>query len=244
MHTKLAVSVIVGLILAVGRARADDAADAKKLVDRAIEAIGGEEKLAPHAAQTFSESGTYYGMGSGLPYTGNYAVQWPDKFKMEIEGIFTIVINGDTGFTVMGGVATDMSEQELAHQQQQHYVGWVASLTCLDDEGFTLATAGEANVESQPASGVKVSHEGRPDVTLWFDKQTGRLVKTEYRGTSSEKGYQEVLHETFYSDFKDFAGVQLATKMLMKVDGERYIETQIQKLEAVGKLDPSVFAKP
>src|SRR5205807_2708706 len=68
--------------------------DARAIVNKAIQAAGGEKKLAKHNAVTMKEKGTYYGMGEGLPYTGNYSFQWPNQFRMEIEGVFLIVVNG------------------------------------------------------------------------------------------------------------------------------------------------------
>src|SRR2546428_8816628 len=68
---------IATLCVAVGVVRlaaADDQADARAIVAKAIKAVGGEQKLEKFKAQTWREVGTYYGMGDGLPYTGNYAV--------------------------------------------------------------------------------------------------------------------------------------------------------------------------
>src|SRR5437868_15187557 len=63
------------LVLAAGTARADDAADARAIIDKAIKASRGEEILDKYKAETLKEKGTYYGMGNGIPYTGHYWMQ-------------------------------------------------------------------------------------------------------------------------------------------------------------------------
>jgi hypothetical protein len=46
---------------------------------------------------------------------------------------------------------------------------------------LTLTALPEENVEGRPAAGVKAACRGQPDVSIWFDKQTGLPVKTAYR---------------------------------------------------------------
>src|SRR5262249_6555727 len=82
--------VAFGLLLLTGVGRADDN-ECRAIIDKSIKAVGGSERLAKYKAQTWKEKGTFYGEGAAQPYTGNYAVQWPDQFRMEIEGVFTLV---------------------------------------------------------------------------------------------------------------------------------------------------------
>jgi hypothetical protein len=240
----MAVLFVMVYALTIVSARADDAADAKAIVARSIEAIGGKEKLEKFKAQTFKENGTYYGMGNGLPYTGVYAVQFPDQFKMEISGAFTMCIDGDKGWVQMAGDTRDMTAEELKNQQDQHYTGWVSTLTPLEDEKFTLATAGEVDVDGRPAAGVRVSSENHRDVTLYFDKETGRLVKMDTRAISPEMGNKEVNHEHIFSDFQEVEGVLVPMKSLILRDGAKFIEATVTELKPEGKLDDSVFARP
>ena len=85
---RLLVCSLTVVLLAVSSVRADDQADAAKIVEAGLKAVGGREKVAKYKAQTWNEQGTYYGMGAGVPYTGVYSIQWPDQFRMEISGVF------------------------------------------------------------------------------------------------------------------------------------------------------------
>src|SRR5262245_21283545 len=130
-----------GLLLAsvslcwIGAGRSDDADDGRAAVDEASKAAGGEERLKKHQAATWGETGMYYGMGDdGVPFTGKIAVQWPDKFYMEVESVFTIVINGDKGWIKTGEGTKEMSKQELQRAQRTNRAEWVTTLLPLTDK--------------------------------------------------------------------------------------------------------------
>src|SRR4051794_26575345 len=157
--------------------RSEEKAGPRAIIDKAIQAAGGEAKLARFKAHTWTEKGTYYGMGDGLPYTGRYAVQYPDRFSMEIEGFFKMVLDGDHGWVKSGGDTMEMTKEQLAEHQENHYGGYVTTLLPLKDKAFTLTALPDEKVDGRPAAGVKVSHKGHRDVSLYFDKQTGLLAR-------------------------------------------------------------------
>jgi hypothetical protein len=233
------------VVLAIAAvARADDQAQARKIIDKAIEAMGGEEILAKHEAVTFKDKGTYHGMGEGIPYAGSYALQGSDQFKMEIEGVFAIVVNGDEGWVKAADQTTAMTEEQLADQKEELYAGWVTSLLPLKDKAFQLSPLDEVAVDDRAAVGVKVSREGHRDVKLYFDKESGVLVKSEGTVKSQELGGKEVLQETFYKAYQDVEGAKVVSKMLVHRDGKLFLESEMFDYKAAGKLDDAVFAKP
>jgi hypothetical protein len=234
---------VVFAFAVVAMSRADDAADARAIVAKGIKAAGGEEKLTKFNAQTFKETGTYYGMGDGLPYTGKYAVQWPHQFRMEIENVFIIVLNGDKGWMQMNGETREMTADELKVQQDEHFAGRIMQLTPLKDKQFKLSTVGESKINDRPAVGVRVSVEKRKDVNLYFDKESGLLVKGEHRAYSDEQK-KEVNQEIFFNEYTEIDGAKIATKYLVKRDGEKFVEAEAHDIKACEKLDDSVFGKP
>jgi hypothetical protein len=245
MHRPLRI-LIVGplLLLWAGTAPAGGDKDARGIVTEAIKSTGGADKMAKFKAVTFKVKGTYYGMGDGLPYTGNYAVKWPNQLKMEIEGVFTIVFNGDKGWTKSGGVTNEMSKEELAYFQQNQRAGWIASLMPLEDKAFDLTALGEVKVDKATALGVKVTRKDYPEVKLYFDKTTHLLIKAEYRTKSPEENFKDVTLETYYSNFKEIDGVKVPTTVINKRDGKLYVESEVVEMKAAGKLDASLFDRP
>lgn len=234
--------LVLGFILSL--AHADDQADARAIVDMAIKAAGGEAKLAKFKIETWNEKGTYYGMGKPLPYTGKYAVQWPDRFRMDITGVFTMVVAGDKGWTKDEKGTVEMGKELFAHEKENLYGGHVATLLPLKNKAFTLTPVPETKVEGKAAVGVKVTHKGRRDVFLFFDKATGLLAKTEQMVLPPGPKAKEVKQETFLSDYQEFDGCKRPTKIVSKRDGKLYVEAVLTDIKAPEKLDEKLFGKP
>jgi outer membrane lipoprotein-sorting protein len=240
------VAVVLTLCFVLGAlavSRADDAADARAIIAKGLKAAGGEERLAKFQAMTWSEKGTYYGMGNGLEYTGVYSVQYPDKFRMEIQGFATFVLNGDKGWINMGGNTEEMNKAQLEEQQAGQYYGWVSRLVPLKDKAYKLSLLAESKVGDRPVAGVKVARDGHYDVDLYFDKETGDLLKTSTRLKEAMSG-KEVEQEASYSDHKDVDGIKVPTKISIKRDGKLFVEAVNSDIKLAEKLDDSVFAKP
>ncbi len=234
--------ITAAVVLLVSRlGLADRPSDARTVINKAIQATGGLEVLKKYQAQTWKDTGTYYGMGEGLPYTGEYAIQWPDKFRMEIKDVFVIVLNGDQGWVSAMGKTTEMTKEQLAEQQKSHYCGWVTTLAPLGDTSFKLSLADSGD---EGTVGVKVEREGQRDVTLYFDKKTHLLAKSAFIVHPDEQGGKEVLAEYYYKDYKDFGGMKISTTINILHDGKRFVDAKNSDIKPLEKLDDSVFAKP
>jgi len=249
-HGRHAVLAFAVVLSAAVTARADDA-DAKAIVDKALRAHGGADTLAKFPANTSKFKGTVHTMGQAFPFTGEVATQGADRVKVDFEAEaggmkfrFVSVVSGDKGWIKAPNAQTkEMDKDELAEAKEQAHAGWVESLVPLTGKGLTLAKIGEVEVDKRPALGVKVSGKGRRDVDLYFDKETGLLVKAESRVKDEGSG-QEVTQETLYGDYKDVQGVKYAMKITVKRDGKPYVEGEVTDVEVAEKLDDGVFAKP
>jgi hypothetical protein len=246
-HAFLAVGLVLAATLPT---RADDAAAARALVDKAVKAHGGEATLAKFPAITVAMKGTFHGMGMAIPFTGDIVTQGADQLKVDIQieaggQKFRVinVMNGDKGWTKFNDDVKEMSKDEVAEARHQAYAGWVATLAPLKDKAFTLATVGEVKVDDRSAVGVKVSRKDHRDVDLYFDKESGLLVKMETRVKDEGSG-QEVTEESVMSDYKEVQGTKQAMKFTIKRDGKLYLEGEMTDVQLAEKLDASVFAKP
>ncbi len=218
--------------------------DAIAIVNKAIKASGGEANLAKFDTMSWKEKGTYYGMGVGLPYIGNFAISNQDKFRMEIEGVFTLVVSGDKGWISSMGEVKEMAAEHLAEQHTMLRAGWIGSLLPLKKEAFALKMLPDAKVGDALASVVLVTRKNYPDVKLYFDKKSGHRVKSEYRNKASDLKFKEVTMELYYSDYRVVDGASLPHKVVLKRDGGRYVEAESVEIRAAAKLDPKTFAKP
>jgi hypothetical protein len=252
MRKTLCLAAAVALVLAAKAARADEKADARAVIDKAVMAAGGADKLAAIKAETFKGKGKFYGLGEGLDYTGEWAIQRPDKIRFQIEfeanGMkftFLQVYNGKVGWTKINDATMEMDKDAVEEVKEQTYAGRVEALEPLvKDKGFELSPLGEVKVGDGGAVGVRVSHKGHRDINLFFDKKSGLLLKSERTVKDPMMGGKELAQVTLFSDYKDVDGVKQAMKVAIKRDGKDYVEMEVSDLERKDKLDDSVFAKP
>jgi hypothetical protein len=230
-------------------ASADEASDAKALVDRAIKAQGGEEKLAKVTAFTADIKGTFHGMGAATPYTGELATSGRGKHKVVIESEamgkkfrFVSVLNVDKGWIKVNDDTMALEKDALASAQHDAYAEWVTTLVPLKDRMFTLATVGEIKIDRRPALGIRVVCKGQRDLNLYFDKETGFLVKCE--GNKIDESGKEVNEESLFDEYKEVQGVKIASRFRVKRDGKLFVEGEAINYQLSDKLDDSVFAKP
>src|SRR3974390_2816943 len=105
MHRFLYASVVACSLLGVVSVRAAEQDDIKAILDKAIKAHGGEEKLSKSKAVTMKIKGKWYGMGEdGVEYnleTARTTTQFRFELTMDVGGQkFSIlqVVNGNKGW--------------------------------------------------------------------------------------------------------------------------------------------------
>ncbi len=249
MRTGLSAGLALGLLLALGHGvRADDQANA--VIDKAIEAHGGEATLAKLKAETWKTKGAM--AGGKMAYTADYAFMAPDRFRFIMNADFggnkiqlLVITDGKQAWERSGFTLSEMQKPKLDGFKHQVYTMWLCSLAPLKDKEFKLASLGESKRGNQEVVGVKVSRPGQRDVTLFFDKQTGLLAGNESRVLDEFSGFKkEVSHEVFVSDYKVLDGRKYFTKIVIKQDGKVLIEEELSDQKSLEKLDDKLFTEP
>jgi zinc protease len=215
-----------------------------EIVDLAIKATGGKEALAKQKAMTWSEKGTYYGMGGSLPYTANYASELPNKVRMEIVGVFTIVFDGKKGWTNSMGSVTDMTDEQVEEHKENAYANNLTTLLPLKKDDVKLESAGDGKVNDKDAVAIKVSSKDHRDVTLWFDKETHLLAKVESTIKAEEAGGKEMKQAITFSNYDEVEGIKMPKKYAVTRDGEKYVESEMASASILEKHDEGTFSKP
>ena len=245
------------LVLALAAlGRADDAADAKAVVEKAIKARGGADNLAKYKADVLKVKGAVHVSGLDIDFTGEISFQQPDKSRTVIEGTVmgtnfksTRVVNGDKGWIddLLGAARQqrDMSKEELAEERESQNANSIARLAVLTDKAYTLSTLGESKVGDKEAVGILVKRKGYRDVSLLFDKKTHLLLKSETRVKDPQGGGDaEFTQEAFYDDYKKVGDLLVAHKLTIKRDGKAFLESETTEFKPEEKLDDGLFAKP
>src|ERR1017187_6731723 len=241
----LAVSVVC---VCGGTSRADDK-DATPILDKAIKALGGEEKLSKIKAYSAKSKGTITFGGNDNDFTAKATHEGLDHFRSEFEGRFgdndvkgVTVLNGDKGWRKFGDMETDMDGDQLANEKRTVYLSVIPSLIVhVKGKGFKVEAAGEEKVGDKPAAVVKVTGPEGKDFKLYFDKESGLPVKL----VATVLGFDgsEFSQETTYENYKDFDGIKKATKVESKRDGEKFVSTELTEFKVLDKVEPETFSK-
>lgn len=243
------VALAVGIsLVAAAQVRGDDRDKALAIVNRAMRAHGGEDRLANLKVIRRSSKGAIYVLGKELPSKDDLVLGLPDRLRWELDldasgqkVQVTLVINKDKGWRVTGGAAVEVGKDELEDLREEIYVAWVITLAPVTNRTFDLAPLPEIQVNGKPATGVGVTHKGHADIKLYFDNETNLLAKVERR--AREVGLP-VKKESFLSGYKSFSGIQFPTKVLEYTDGKKAAEIFPQDYKLPSGLDENTFSKP
>ncbi|MGH7171907.1 MAG: hypothetical protein ACRELG_16655, partial [Gemmataceae bacterium] len=154
------------------------------------------------------------------------------------------IIDGGKGWIKIGDKTDEMNKDMLAEAKEQMNAANITHLVCLKDKNYKLSPLGEAKVGDRPAIGVRVERKGYRDVSLFFDKAKGLLLKMETRGKDIMRGGEEYAATTRYGDYKKVEGMMVAHKVIAQRDGKPFVESETTEVKLSEKLDDSLFEKP
>jgi len=226
-------------------ARADDP-EAKSILDKAIKALGGEEKLGKATAFSWKAKGTVNFNGEERESNTQVTHKGLDHFRREFgndEFHGLVVLAGNKGWRKFGDDQTDLDDDALANEKRNVYLQVIPiTLVALKGNGFKYEKVGEEKVGDKPAVVLKVTGSDSKDFTLYFDKESGVPVKQVAKVVGFQG--QEYTAETTFADCKDFDGIKKATKIEIKRDGEKFQVMEVTEFKVLDKVDPEAFAEP
>src|SRR5262249_1135236 len=147
-------------------------------------------------------------------------------YEMEIMGqkfSQIIVVNGDQGWIKINNDVKEMDKEMLAEQKEQLFLQFTCYLMPLGlkSKQFELSPLGESDIDKRKALGIRAASKGHRDINLYFDKETSRLLKAEYRVKDilGLQGGKEVTQEVIPSDYKEVDGIKQPMKVVINWDG-------------------------
>lgn len=246
MHTRNVLAVLV-LTLAPGLLAGQEP---RAILERAVEAHGGMERLSRARADWIKIKGTLYVADKEVPFVGETTVQLPDRFKNVMQltppgGSYQLVqiLNGDRAHVAVGGQPQKVSPTAAAEMRETlHLDRAIRLVPLLRDPTFELAGTGESEVNGRKAVGLRVRARGKKELRLYFDRETSLLVKTEH--TLEDGNGKEVRQEGYYSDFREVGGYKRPLKMSAFRNGKKVMDAELLDVKYFERIDDSEFAIP
>jgi len=229
--------------------RADEA-QVKQVLDKAIKALGGEEKLSKGEAVKWKSKGKITLGGNQNEFKSEAIVQGLDHYQSTFEGDFGgnqvkghAVLNGEKGWRKFGDQSMDMDPDAVKNEKRNVYLMVVpATIVPLKSKSFKVESAPDESIKGKPAAVLKVTGPDGKDFTLYFDKESGLPVRLVAKVIGFDG--EEFTQDSSYSDYKDFGGIKKASKTSVKRNGEDFLEAEVIDFKLLDKVPADTFAEP
>jgi len=237
--------LLLAVVTATPQPKPDSAAEARQIIQRGIEAQGGEKQLERLSrnwrAKARGKAGSLEITGESL--TSGSKGRLTTTLHSLIPVNVTVVDNGDRVWRSIAGITSEVTGKDLEEMRDGQYRHRVRNLLpLLHEPGFELSVLPEITVSDQPAVGIRVQSKGHRDIDLYFDKSSGLVVKTESR--ILPPGKPPIVLEQILSNFRDFDGLKLPMKFT-KYENKRLTSVEeFVDITFVDKFDDHEFDKP
>jgi len=222
---------------------------ARMLILAAISAHGGTTALERVPTMIRTGSGTGVSPYTSKEDTCSQTVYFdlPYRVRAELDfgaekRRFTVVLNATHGWVVAGGMTQEASPTDFQGLQAENYSIFLTALVPIrDDRDFTLKTVPGIDTWGKKTDGVSVSRKDRQEVRLYFDKESGLLVRTRRHGSNA--GLVNT-RDLLLGEHKEFRGAKLATHLLEEINGQKSMELKDVKYTFPAAPDARLFEKP
>jgi hypothetical protein len=247
MHCRLSA---VYLLAALAGAAPLQAQEPRALIEKAIKAHGGKERLSRLEADRIKVKGLLYIKDKAVPFTGETLIQLPTRlkntFQLNLENRtvkLVQIVNAGNAWVTVDGQPHKIEPTALAEMRESLALSRAMRLVpLLTDRSYELAALGESMVGERKALGVRVAVKGRKDLRLFFDKESGLLVKSEH--TLDDGNGKDLVQEEFYSDFRDLSGFKRPIKMVALRKGAKVMEAEFLEVKYYDRFEDEEFKKP
>ncbi|MFA6957145.1 MAG: pitrilysin family protein [Thermoanaerobaculia bacterium] len=220
-------------------APAAGSAEGKALMMKAVEAMGGNAKLAGLKSYRMVSTLNVKGPMGEMALDADETTIFPDRQRQVLKtpmGEMTMVVSGNAGFMSMAGNLRDLPGSQTkgmldSIRDTPMWLGGRAS-----DPAYTFAITGDAKVGEVDTKILEISGDGIR-VKWCIDPKSGDLLRTI---KSSPQGEQIV----DFSDFRDVSGIRLPFKGALRTANEDTGKFEVKSMELNPQIDESIFVKP
>jgi hypothetical protein len=238
------------LLVVPALARGTGGDESTAVIDKAIKAHFPKGLDTKNKGVRTKSKGMLHISGLDLEFTQEVTAQGASKFKevmqltvMNKNVMVTTVFNGKEGWIRADDKDIKVTAEILDEFKQVAYSMGLVQGFFLKDKALKFMAVGESQVKGKAALGVRVSRDGKRDVTLYFDKGTGLLAKVDQRKRDIMSG-QEVNEERYITEYQDVGGRKVAKKIEVQRDGAALLEAEVTEVQIVPGFDDAEFVEP
>lgn len=209
-----------------------------EILDRYAQALGG--KAAVEKVTSRVMKGTVDNPDEGTSDPFEIYSKAPDRYVMISDsGNSQEAVDGETGWVKSSDSGMhSMSRSDLAVAKREY--GFYRE-TRLKDLYPKMTVSGEAKVGNRDAYVIEATPSAGPAEKLYFDKQTGLLLKRDFERVSFDEGI--TAFEVFYEDYRDADGVKIPF-LVRRTTPDYTLIYKISDVKSNVPIDDAKFRKP
>jgi hypothetical protein len=222
------------------------AAKAKEMIQKAIEALGGQAYLS---VRDITRTGRYAQFGHAGDLTGYikfYDYQkLPDKNRTEFSGKRNIieVFNGDRGWELDRGGVVEASAESIEQFQEglKKDVDYLFHYR-LNEEGMIFRYAGSDIVDLKQVDWIEMVDRERRTVCIALERSTSLPIRTVYvvRDPATRQRTEEI---EFFSNYHPVRGVQTPFQVTRERNGIKVYQVFFDDCQYNTNLSDSLFTR-
>jgi outer membrane lipoprotein-sorting protein len=205
----------------------------KEILDQTIEAMGGAN--LSNVNSSFMQMTTSV-MGMTMP-TKSY--KKGDKYRLETNQMgqdVVVTFNGEKGWMKMGEQVMEMPAEKVDQTRSQTEPMINGFKDKINEEGIKIEKVGKSKIDGITTYHIKMTDKDGQVTHLYINSANYLIVKMT---ANSDKGELEIL----FKDYKDFDGVKVPVKTVIKASGMEIVST-IEDYQINPDLNYSLFEKP
>jgi len=213
-----------------------------QILEKYTEALGG--RAACEKVTTRTMKGTVEIPDDNATGTAQVYAAAPERYRLTLDiaeygGVIETVLDGDNGWQKNpdSGVHA-MSRTDLAVTRRDHHFYRELRLKELFPK---MEAAAGAKVEGRSVNVITATPASGPPETLYFDAETGLLLKRDFERVTLEDGI--VQYEMFYRDYRDVDGLKLPSTIEQRSPDSTMI-LKFSEIKNNAAIEDAAFAKP
>jgi hypothetical protein len=223
---------------------------ARAVIERAVAAHGGREKLTRVRADRVRLRGVLQVGASRVPFTNEVIVQLPRHYRSVVEvhvgsrpQTVVHVLSGDEASITVDGQPQVISAAHRAQLRQTLELDSAMRLVpLLNNPDYRLTHLGTFQMQGREVVGIRVQGKGQRDLKMYFDMHNGLLVKAEH--LLDGIGGKDVHQEVYYSAYREAGGYLRPGRLAAYRDGKKIMEAELIEAVPLENVSPGTFQHP
>ncbi|MBI2794464.1 MAG: outer membrane lipoprotein-sorting protein [Ignavibacteria bacterium] len=213
----------------------------QEVIAKNLEARGGVDKIK--SFKSAKSTGTMSTQGGDLAFTRLMKGNTKFRMDMTIQGMsITQAYDGTVAWRInpmAGNKPEKVSDEELKDIAKE--ADWAGEFVDTETKGYQLELVGPEDLDGSSVYKVKITSRDGDVEYAYIDAITWLMVR---KDQSMNMGGTPMSVETYYTDYREFGGIQVPMKIEIKYQGQSAMAMTIENIDTNADIPDELFKFP